>query len=61
MDGNKGIIDENIKYLKSLRPQSHWKPSDEQMDALDEVIRNPHLSTAEYNVLIAFKEQLKQL
>ena len=23
------------KWLKSLKPQSHWKPSDEQMEALD--------------------------
>ena len=25
-----------IKWLYSLRPQSHWKPSEEQMDALNE-------------------------
>lgn len=25
-------------WLKSLRPQSHWEPSDEQMEALDDAI-----------------------
>ena len=44
-----------------LNPQKHWKPSDEQIEVLDEVIRNPHLSTAEYNGLIALREQLKAL
>ena len=28
----------NINWLKSLRPQSHWKPSDEQMQHLSEVV-----------------------
>ena len=50
-----------INWLKSLRSQKQWKPSDEQIDVLDKVIRNPHLSTAEYNGLIALKEQLKKL
>lgn len=48
-----------ISWLKSLKPQNIWKPSDEQMKLLDKVIRNPHLSTDEYNGLIALKEQLK--
>ena len=46
-------------WLKSL--DSKWKPSNEQMEALNEVIRNPYLSTAEYNGLIALREQLKAL
>ena len=37
MDGNKGIIDENIKYLKSLkdkvRPKQEWSEEDEKMRA----------------------------
>ena len=28
-----------IDWLKSLRPQSHWKPSEEQMKALENVIK----------------------
>ena len=46
-------------WLKSL--ESKWKPSDEQIDVLDEVIKNPYLSTAEYNGLIALREQFKAL
>ena len=30
-----------IDWLKSLRPQNTWKPSDEQMDALYTYIYNP--------------------
>lgn len=30
----KGVKDE-ITWLKSLRPQPHWKPSEEQMEALE--------------------------
>ena len=46
-------------WLKSL--DSKWKPSNEQMEALNEVIRNPYLSTVEYNGLIALREQFKAL
>ena len=46
-------------WLKSL--ESKWKPSNEQMEALNEVIRNPYLSTVEYNGLIALREQFKAL
>lgn len=56
----KGFID-FINRLKSNSHQRHWKPSDEQIDVLDEVIRNPYLSTAEYNGLIALRKQLKAL
>ena len=31
---------ERIKWLKSIRPQNTWKPSEEQMDALQYVYRN---------------------
>lgn len=33
-------LDACINWLKSLRPQSQWRPSDEQMDALQYVYRN---------------------
>ena len=29
-----GVDSCTVKWLKSLRPQPHWKPSEEQMDAL---------------------------
>ena len=28
------LLEMQLNWLKSLKPQSHWKPSDEQMDAL---------------------------
>ena len=48
-----------IDWLKSL--ESKWKLSDEHVNVLDKVISNPYLSTAEYNGLVALKEQLKAL
>jgi hypothetical protein len=35
---NKKDITKAVDWLKSLRPQSQWKPSDEQMEALDNAI-----------------------
>ena len=32
--GGCGSTNMQIEWLKSLRPQSHWKPSKEQMGAL---------------------------
>ena len=34
------IADKEINWLKSLKPQTTWKPSDEQLDALQYVYRN---------------------
>lgn len=31
---------EGIDWLKSLRPQSHWKPSDKQIEALESATAN---------------------
>ena len=38
-DGVRGVGLDNsqVDWLKSLRPQPHWKPSEEQMDILDKV------------------------
>jgi len=54
-------------WLKSFRTQSHWKPTDEQMKVLNEVINfaadhgtmrwNDYI----YNVLKSLREQLKKL
>lgn len=35
----KGVKNE-ISWLKSLRPQTHWKPSEEQMEALEHFVRS---------------------
>ena len=49
-------------WLKSLRPQNRWKPSDEQMKALDIAIRcGIHLGIWEEEVLKSLKEQLFKL
>jgi hypothetical protein len=54
-----------ISWLKSLRPQNTWKPSDEQIKAIrlarafvtDDFSENPTLS----DVLVELEEQLKKL
>ncbi len=54
----KEMYRERITWLESLRPQPKQEWSNELMMILDEVIRNPHLSTTEYNGLIDLKEKL---
>ena len=56
------------EWLKSLRPQSHWKPSEEQMKALLKVVdkaRELHYTSIDgytgYNDLRSLYEQLKKL
>lgn len=54
--------DHEIAWLKSLRPQSHWKPSEEQMDALKSKL--PIIKGTGNNVdsiLESLYEQLKKL
>ena len=58
---------EYIDWLKSLRPQPTWKPTEQQMKVLNEVINfaadhgtmrwNDYI----YNVLKGLREQLKKL
>lgn len=48
-----------INWLKSLRPQSHWKPSDEQMNALSVAVK--HGQTDDPDALKKLLEQLKKL
>ena len=47
---------EYINWLKSLRPQSTWKPSDEQMDALETAV-----STLQSTALESLYNKLKKL
>ena len=51
-------LDACIDWLKSLRPQNHWKPSDEQMEELEEVIESNCFHTL---ILQELLEQLKKL
>ena len=56
-----------IKWLDSLRPQPHWKPSKEQMDALNEIIntlaasKHPHESDYLFNILNGLQKNLQKL
>lgn len=47
------------EWLKSLRPQPHWKPSEEQMDALLWCVE--HLGIADNHVLESLYNDLKKL
>jgi hypothetical protein len=54
--------EEYIDWLKSLKPQNTWKPSDEQIKALGIAIRcGIQLGTWEEEALESLKEQLKKL
>ncbi len=63
---SKGYEDD-AEWLQSLRPQSHWKPSEEQMKALNVVINfaaghdSARWNSYIYNVLKSLSEQLKKL
>ena len=51
-----------MTWLKSLRPQSHWKPSEEQMRALIEIICLGEISyVGQEEELISLKNNLKKL
>ena len=63
-----GTIDADIKWFKSLRPQPHWKPSEEQMrylcEVVDAAIRKHNESVSGYKparVLKSLYEQLQKL
>ena len=67
IDRALGIVDELVKKLKSLRPQNHWKPSDEQIEALEHFVRSigesGYSSPYDNNtkLLYLLLEQLKKL
>lgn len=66
-DNNCIILARHIRQLKSLRPKSTWKPTEQQMKVLNEVINfaadhgtmrwNDYI----YNVLKGLREQLNKL
>ena len=49
--------EQDIDWLKSLRPQNHWKPSDEQMMALLYHCSNGSVLSSLYNDLNKLKEE----
>jgi hypothetical protein len=46
------------KYYNKLRPQNRWKPSDEQMEALNDVISSRDIK---YGILSELWQDLKKL
>lgn len=48
-------------WLKSLRTKSHWKPSEEQMEALKIASTNPYFPAKQFDILVSLYEQLKKL
>jgi len=52
--------DSMIDWLKSLRSRSRWKPSEEQMKALDSVI-DEYDGYPEFDSLVSLKNDLKKL
>lgn len=53
----KGVKDE-ITWLKSLRSQPHWKPSEEQMEALE---NSTALTEEQGEALYSLVQDLKKL
>ena len=62
-DGSRGVEFDakQVNFLKSLCPQYHWKPSEEQMVALGRASTNEYLSAKQYDILVSLYEQLKTL
>ncbi len=56
---NGALDDKQITWLKSIRPQPHWKPSEEQMSALFEA--HKRMSADYHYPLITLYDQLKKL
>lgn len=56
--GDKECI-ELQDFLKSLRPQNHWKPSDEQLRALKHAFNDGSITFAEMEILATLYEGLK--
>ena len=56
------LLDELIDWLKSLKPQKHWKPSEEHMKALHDLNLTGNISYAgQGQVLIELYNDLKKL
>ena len=52
--------DEYVDWLKSLKPQPHWKPTDEQMNLLREV-QEALMGKDCHNRFVNFMYELKKL
>ena len=61
LNGNEGVVDSTIDWLKSLKDRYIWKPSDEQMEALEHFIVYHNGSTNYAKDLEELRLQLKKL
>lgn len=60
-DGHKKLLrEQTIDKLKSLKPQNHWKPSEEQLRAIINCVQGLY-QCKEKGVLLDLYEQLKNL
>jgi len=61
-NGNVGRNQELIDWLKSIKPQPHWKPSEEQMKALHDLNLTGNISYAgQGHALIELYNQLEKI
>ena len=56
---DNATVDKKVNWLKSLSPQSTWKPSEEQLNALHWCVMN--VGSTEHQVLQELLEQLEKL
>ena len=56
-------VNEDVNWLKSLRPQKQWKPSDEQIEALEHSLGDYNIKVFEerYEILKSLYQDLKKL
>lgn len=55
-------IEEDIRWLKDLKPQNMWQPSDEQMDALDNFIYAKYPNVEKHEAAVkSLYQDLKKL
>jgi hypothetical protein len=55
------LKEELYNWLKSLRPQNRWKPSEEQIVALKHASNDCSIAFADMKILATLYEQLKAL
>ena len=57
----KGFLNQEIEWLKSLKPQNRWKPSSQHIAALEYQVNSTCKGSWQYNDSKELLEQLKKL
>jgi hypothetical protein len=52
---------DSFRKAVTVDSEPHWKPSEEQMEALERASTNKYLSAEQYDILVSLYEQLKKL